>query len=386
MLVIVLDGVGVGEAPDADLYGDAGASSLANASRAIDGIELPNLAALGLGCITEMKGVEAKPIAGCGYGKMQPQSPGKDTVAGHWELMGIRLAKPFPTYPDGFPPEVIDAFSRSIGRGVLGNKPASGTVIIQELGLEHMGTGKPIVYTSADSVFQVAAHEEVVPVRELHRMCETARQLLRGDHAVGRVIARPFVGKKAGEFCRTGNRRDYPLAPDTATMMDKLVAAGKQVITIGKIDDIFGGRGITESHHTVDNRTSTAALLELLQKNFEGLLFANLIEFDMLHGHRRDPRGYLKALQEFDRHLPEISRRTRPGDLAMIVSDHGVDPTAPGTDHTREFVPLLVLGPGLKRAVDLGVRKTLSDVAATIAEDFKLEPPTFGNSFLGQLA
>lgn len=253
VVTIVLDGVGAGAAPDAELYGDAGANSLGNASRAVGGMHAPNLAALGLGCITDVEGLPRKATARCAYGRMQPQSPGKDTVAGHWELMGIRLAKPFRTYPQGFPAEVVESFSNKIGRGVLGNRTASGTEIIQELGLEHMRTGKPILYTSADSVFQVAAHEEVIPVAELHRMCQAAREMLQGDHAVGRVIARPFVGKQPGEFRRTGNRRDFPLAPDAPTMLDRLVAAGKQVISVGKIDDIFGGRGITESHHTVDN-------------------------------------------------------------------------------------------------------------------------------------
>jgi phosphopentomutase len=385
-IVIVLDGVGAGAAPDAEAYGDAGSNSLCHAARAVGGIKAPNLAAIGLGCITDIQGVPARATAGCGYGKMQPQSPGKDTVAGHWELMGIRLAKPFRTYPNGFPPEVIDAFTQGIGREVLGNKPASGTEIIQEFGAEHLRTGKPIVYTSADSVFQVAAHEEVIPVAELHRMCVVARQILRGDHAVGRVIARPFVGPRPGEFRRTGNRRDYPLAPESATVMDKLVEAGKRVVSVGKIDDIFGGRGISESHHTADNRTSTEALLEVVHKDFEGLLFANLIEFDMIHGHRRDPKGYVAALEEFDRHLPEIQRRLRAGDLAMLVADHGVDPTAPGSDHTREYVPLLVFGPDLRGPVNLGVRQCLSDVAATIAEGFGLEPPAWGTSFLRQLS
>jgi phosphopentomutase len=385
VLVVVLDGVGAGAAPDAELYGDAGANSLRNAARAGGGIKAPHLAAIGLGCITEIQGLPAQATTPCGYGKMQPRSSGKDTIAGHWELMGILLTKPLPTYPNGFPPEVIAAFTKEIGREVIGNKPASGTEIIQQLGPEHIRTGKPIVYTSADSVFQVAAHEEIIPVAELYRICQIARGLLRGDHAVGRVIARPFVGNGPGQFRRTGNRRDYPLLPESATMLDKLVAAGKRVITVGKIDDIFGGRGISESHHTVDNRSSTAAVLELLQHDFEGLLFANLIEFDMIYGHRRDPRGCVAALEEFDRNLPEIRRRMRPADLAMIVADHGVDPTAPGSDHTREYVPLLVFGPALKGAVNLGVRQTFSDVAATIAELFRLEPPTLGTSFLGEL-
>jgi phosphopentomutase len=381
VVVIVLDGVGAGAAPDADLYGDEGTNSLCNAAKTVGGLKAPNLAALGLGCITQIQGVPCLPKNPGAYGKMRPQSPGKDTVSGHWELMGICLQKPFPTYPHGFPNEIIVEFSRRIGRGILGNKPASGTEIIQELGLEHIRSGKPIVYTSADSVFQIAAHEDVIPLPELYRMCGIAREILSGDHAVGRVIARPFRGGGSEKFFRTSNRRDYPLAPQSPTMMDKLVAAGKTVITIGKIDDIFGGRGITRSRHTVDNASSTLALLESLAEDFEGLVFANLIEFDMIHGHRRDPKGYAAALEEFDKHLPEIQRRMGPGDLAMIVADHGVDPTAPGTDHTREYVPLLVFGPALKLIVDLGIRQTLSDVAATLAEVFGVEPPLFGQSF-----
>ena len=381
LVVIVLDGVGVGEAPDAALYGDVGANSLGNTAKGVGGLKIPNLAAVGLAAITEIAGVPSSPTEPCGYGKMQPRSPGKDTVSGHWELMGICLPKPFPTYPNGFSEEIIAEFSTKIGRGVIGNKPASGTEIIQELGMEHVRTGKPIVYTSADSVFQVAAHEEVIPPAELYRICGVAREILRGENAVGRVIARPFRGEGQGEFQRTANRRDYPLAPGSFTIMDRLLAAGKDVITVGKIDDIFGGRGITQSRHTTDNRSSTRALLELLDEDFDGLLFANLIEFDMIFGHRRDPKGFAAALEEFDRQLPEIQRRMGANDLAMIVADHGVDPTAPGTDHTREYVPLIVFGPKLKHTIDLGIRQTLSDVAATIAEAFGLKAPQFGQSF-----
>ena len=380
IVVIVLDGVGAGEAPDSALYGDAGANSLKNTARAVGGLRVPNLAALGLGAITEIQAVANAPTQPCLYGKMQPQSSGKDTVSGHWELMGVRLSKPFPTYPEGFPEEILAEFSARIGRGVLGNKPASGTKIIEELGPEHIRSGKPIVYTSADSVFQVAAHEEVIPLPELYRICEIAREILRGDHAVGRVIARPFRGID-GHFQRTASRRDYALAPPSPTVMDNLFNAGKTVVTIGKLDDIFGGRGITKSRHTLDNAGSTSALLETLEESFEGLLFANLIEFDMTHGHRRDPKGYAAALEEFDRHLPEIQARLGPDDLAMIVADHGVDPTAPGTDHTREYAPLLVFGPGVKRTVALGIRQSFSDVGATIADLFAVEPPSFGQSF-----
>ena len=384
-VVIVLDGVGIGEAPDAEHYGDVGANSLRNAARAVGGLKVPNLAALGLGCITELPGVASTPTQPCGYGRMQPRSPGKDTVSGHWELMGICLQNPFPTYPNGFPVEVVEKFTRRIGRGVLGNKPASGVSIIKELGLDHLRTGQPIIYTSADSVFQIAAHENVIPVAELYRICEIARAVLCGEHAVGRVIARPFLGETPGTFRRTGNRRDYPLAPGSPTLMDKLAAAGQMVISVGKIDDIFGGRGIIRSRHTVDNRSSTEAIAESLDEDFTGLLFANLIEFDMIFGHRRDPKGYAAALEEFDRQLPGLQRRMRPNDLGMIVADHGVDPTAPGTDHTREYVPLLAFGSLLKRKVDLGTRQTFSDVAATVAEAFDLEPPLSGRSFLSEL-
>lgn len=385
VVVIVLDGVGVGAAPDAAQYGDAGVNSISNAAKAVGGLNAPNLAALGLGCITPIPGLPTSVAGPSAYGKLQPQSPGKDTVSGHWELMGIRLAKAFPTYPHGFPKEIVAEFTRQIGRDVLGNKAASGTEIIQELGAEHVRTGKPILYTSADSVFQVAAHEQVIPVAELHRICRLARGILEGDHAVGRVIARPFLGTEAGGFRRTANRRDYPLAPESPTMMDRLKAAGKSVITVGKIDDIFAGQGFTRSCHTTDNKSSTAAIIELLQDDFEGLLFANLIEFDMIHGHRRDPRGYVAALEEFDRQLPAIRRRLRGEDFVIITADHGVDPTAPGSDHTREYVPLLVLGPGVKRAVNLGIRRSMSDVAATLAEVFGVEPLPVGESFLQEL-
>ncbi len=385
-VVIVLDGVGAGAAPDAAIYGDQGANSLGNAAKAVGGLNAPHLAALGLGCITPIPGLPNSAVGPCGYGRLQPQSPGKDTVSGHWELMGIRLAKAFPTYPNGFPEEILTAFTRQIGRDVLGNKAASGTQIIQELGAEHLRTGKPILYTSADSVFQVAAHEEVIPVAELHRICRLARGILKGDHAVGRVIARPFLGTATHGFRRTANRRDYPLAPESPTLMDRLKAAGKSVITIGKIDDIFAGRGFTRSCHTTDNASSTAALLTLLEEDFEGLLFANLIEFDMIYGHRRDPHGYIAALEEFDRHLPALQQRLHSDDLVMIVADHGVDSTAPGSDHTREYVPLLVFGPGVRRTVDLGIRPSLSDVAATLAEAFRLEPPPVGESFLTEVA
>jgi phosphopentomutase len=383
--VIVLDGVGAGEAPDAAAYGDVGSNSLSNTARVVGGLHLPHMAQIGFGYITPMLGVPLVSNPTGAYGKCRPQSAGKDTISGHWELMGIFLPQPFPTYPHGFPPEIIEEFTRKTGRGVLGNKPASGTVIIQELGVEHMKTGKLIVYTSADSVFQIAAHEEIVPIEELYRICGIARQMLTGEHAVGRVIARPFLGQKAGEFQRTERRRDYPLQPPGATILDKLKAAGKQVCSVGKIDDIFAHRGITRSNHTVNNHDSLLAIMDFLEDDFEGLIFANLIEFDMIFGHRNDPKGYAEALNKVDDSLPEIQSRMRDGDIVMFAADHGVDPTTPSTDHSREYIPLLVFGKQVKSDVDLNTRQSLGDVGATIAEIFSLEPPKIGESFLASI-
>jgi phosphopentomutase len=386
VVLIVLDGVGIGEAPDAKDYGDEGSNSIGNISRAVGGLNLPNMGKIGIGNVIEIQGVppESQPIGG--YGKLTPKSAGKDTISGHWELMGICLPDPFPTYPDGFPNEIIDEFIRVSGRsGVLGNKHASGTEIIQELGEEHIRTGKPIVYTSADSVFQIAAHEDIIPIEELYKLSENARKILKGKHAVGRVIARPFVGDRAGEFARTERRKDFSLIPETPTVMDKLVAAGKDVFTVGKVDDIFGNRGITKKNHTGNNKDSLLAIQELLIEDFEGLLFANLIEFDMVYGHRNDPQGYAGALEFFDQSIPHIKEKMKPSDVVIVTADHGVDPTTPSTDHSREYVPLLVFGDDVK-GVDLGTRETFSDVGATIAEIFSLEPPLLGTSFLKELS
>jgi len=383
--VIVLDGVGIGAAPDAADYGDVGSHSLANTALAVNGLDVPNMAALGLGCISAIGGVDCPPHLHGSYGKMQPLSKGKDTVTGHWEMMGIVLATPFPVYPNGFPPTIIEAFKQQTGRTVLGNTVASGTDILRELGMEHMQRGDPIVYTSADSVLQIAAHEDVIPPSELYALCEAARAILVGEHAVGRVIARPFVGDSPDTFKRTPRRRDYALLPETPTILDRLAAAGKQVYAVGKIDDIFGGQGITRSNHTVDNDSSVSAMIEFLGEDFEGLVFANLIEFDMIYGHRNDPVGYANALAAVDRRLPEIQAQLGAGDLVVITADHGVDPTTPGSNHSREYVPLLVFGPGFPGGVNLGTRQTLSDLGATIAEIFSLEPPLHGVSFLPEL-
>lgn len=385
VIVIVLDGVGAGEAPDAAAYGDVGSNSLANTARAVNGLNLPHMEKIGLGWITGIQGVPPHRAATGAYGKMQPKSAGKDTVCGHWELMGVHLPRPFPTYPNGFPQEVVAEFERRTGCQILGNRPASGTQIIQELGQEHLRTGKPIVYTSADSVFQIAAHEEVIPIQELYRMCVLAREILIGEHAVGRVIARPFIGEHPGDFRRTERRKDYPLQPPSATVMDRLVASGREVYAVGKIDDIFARRGITQSNHTPDNEASTLAMLEYLKEDFSGLLFVNLIEFDMIFGHRNDPQGYAAALERFDAYLPEVIRSMRATDLAIITADHGVDPTTPGSDHSREFVPVLIFGSQVRPNTNLGLRQSLGDVAATISEIFSLEPPSIGKSFLREV-
>jgi phosphopentomutase len=385
VVVIVLDGVGAGAAPDADVYGDLGSNSLGNTATAIGGLHLPNFEKFGLGYITPIQGVEPIPAPGGAFGKLQPKSSGKDTISGHWELMGIYLPKPFPTYPDGFPQDVLDEFKKRTGYDVLGNIAASGTEIIQTYGLEHIRTGKPILYTSADSVFQIAAHEEVIPIEKLYRLCEISREMLTGKHAVGRVIARPFLGTKPGEFKRTENRRDYPLLPPGRTILQKLVDAGKEVYSVGKIDDIFAHTGITKSYHSENNKDALASLFEILPMTFEGMVFVNLIEFDMIYGHRNDPVGYAGALQKVDAVIPRLRELMHPSDLIIFTADHGVDPTTPGTDHTREFVPLIVFGESVKSGINLGVRKTFGDVAATIAEIFSLPAPEIGISFLGEI-
>lgn len=385
IIVIVLDGVGAGEAPDAADYGDVGSNSLSNTDQAVGGLNLPNMGEIGLGYVTPMSGVPPAINPGGAFGRMRPISAGKDTISGHWEMMGVILRKPLPTYPHGFPIELIKDFERRIGRGTLGNKPMSGTEIIKELGMAHIRTGKPIVYTSADSVFQIAAHEDVIPIAEQYRLCLIAREMLNGEHGVGRVIARPFIGTSPTNFKRTENRRDYPLQPPGKTMLVKAVEAGLEVCSVGKIDDIFAHSGITRSNHNENNADSLKGTLDFLENRFNGLIFTNLIEFDMLYGHRNDPIGYANALKLVDDAVPDIRSRMREGDIAMFVSDHGVDPTTPSTDHSREFAPLLVFGEPVRKGVNLGIRGTFSDVAATIAEAFHLDPPEIGKSFLSQI-
>ncbi len=389
MIIIVLDGVGAGEAPDAADYGDVGSNSLANTAAALGGLELPNMGALGLGYITPMQGVPPAPNPQGDFGKLTPRSAGKDTISGHWELMGVRLDKPFPTYPNGFPPEVIAEFTRRVGRDILGNKPASGTEIIKELGEEHMRTGKPIVYTSGDSVFQIAAHEEIIPIDQQYWMCLQAREMLQGKHNVGRVIARPFIGSSPADFKRTEHRRDYPLLPPVQTILEKTVAAGLEVVSVGKIDDIFAHRGITRKNHTLDNVEGLKTTIKLIDEDFRGMIFVNLIEFDMIYGHRNDAPGYAQALQRVDEYVPALRQHMQRGDIAMFVADHGVDPTTESTDHSREYAPLLVFGASgdsiLRPGVALGTRDSFTDVGATIAEAFSLEPPLYGTSFLNEI-
>lgn len=358
-VVVVLDSLGVGELPDAAQFGDAGCHTLLHILARMPDLALPNLRSLGL---LRLLGAQDAVLPQAGWGKMAERSRGKDTTTGHWELSGLVLDKPFPTFPHGFPDAFLERFSQAVGRPCIGNCTASGTEIIQRLGDEAVRRGALIVYTSADSVFQVAAHEEVVPLSELYAICQTARGMLTGDLAVGRVIARPFVGGQ-GKYVRTANRRDFSLEPAGRTMLDALQAAGRDVLAVGKISDIFAGRGITESFPTHGNEEGERALLDLLERDFSGLLFVNLVDFDMLYGHRRDAEGYGRALEHFDRTLGEALRRLRPGDLLAVTGDHGCDPTFRGTDHTREYVPLLLHGGATG---DLGVRTSFSDLAATV--------------------
>ncbi len=378
----MLDSVGIGAMPDAASFGDpAGADTLGNIAR-LRGLKLPHLARLGLGNIKPLAGIPAADSPAGAFGRCTLASPGKDTTTGHWEMVGIHLLKPFPLYPNGFPADIMGEFESRIGRGTLGNKAASGTEIIQELGEEHMRTGSPIVYTSADSVFQIAAHEEVIPIPELYRICEIAREILRGPAEVGRVIARPFVGAP-GKFTRTANRHDYAVPPPAGMLLDRLAEGGVFVHSVGKIFDVFLGRGIRTSAKTKNNADGTAKTLSAMDEVESGLLFVNLVDFDQQYGHRNDIEGYGAALEEFDRWLPEFGAALGPGDLAILTADHGCDPCVPGTDHTREYVPLLAFGPGVKPA-NLGLRGTLSDIGQTVAANFGTAIAE-GTSFLPQL-
>lgn len=380
MILIVLDSVGIGAMPDAGEYHDQGADTLGHIAEKISDFNLPNLEKMGLGKIKNIKGLKSDITASGAYGKLSELSPGKDTTTGHWEIAGIILDKPFPTYPDGFPEEIINKFIEKTGKGILGNKSASGTEIIEELGEEHLKTGKVIVYTSADSVFQIAAHEEIISPDELYEICRKARKILCGKHAVGRVIARPFIGEP-GNFKRTERREDFSLKPVSDTMLDNIKAAGYSVMGVGKTIDIFAGKGLTESNHTVNNMESVDAILSFMKQNKPGLLFANLVEFDMLYGHRRDVKGYAQALIDFDQRIPEIIAEMNKDDVLMITADHGCDPTYQGTDHTREYIPLLIYGEKIKSNVNIKIRKTFSDIGATITDLLKVKYTGQGNSF-----
>jgi phosphopentomutase len=383
--VIVLDSVGIGELPDAAEFGDTGSHTLGHIIERKQDIELPHLAELGLGNIAPLGKVKPVDHPKAYYGKMAEVSVGKDTMTGHWELMGLKINTPFNTYPDGFPPELISAFEEETGRKVLANKPASGTEILVEFGEEQMKTGAWIVYTSGDSVFQIAAHEDVIPLDELYRACEIARRLTMDPRfSVGRVIARPYVGQP-GAFTRTPNRHDYAVKPPEPTVLIALKEAGYEVRSVGKINDIFTGEGITSSKSTKSNDDGVEKTMEDLDQSFEGLIFTNLVDFDSLYGHRRDPEGYGRALEAFDRQLPEIMRRIGDEDLLVITADHGNDPIHAGTDHTREYVPVLMYSPSLKHPDTIGVRATYADLAATIADNFEVTAPYHGTSFLSQL-
>ena len=386
VILIVLDSCGCGEMPDAAAYGDAGANTLGNLSAHVGGMTLPHLQAAGLGHLTTILGVPPVAAPRAAFGRMLEASAGKDTTTGHWEMAGLRVETPFPVFPNGFPAEMMDAFAKEIGRGVLGNKPASGTTILDELGPEHMKTGAVIVYTSGDSVFQVAAHEEVVPLAELYRICEIARRYCDAL-PLARVIARPFVGQP-GAFKRTYNRRDFSMPPPEATVLDAIAAAGLPVVGVGKIWDIFAGQGVTENVHSEGNKDGLERTLEAMDRTPKGLVFLNLVDFDMLYGHRRDPAGYYQALQEFDAFLPKLTAKLGPRDLLLLTADHGNDPTFRGTDHTREYVPILAIGGSSMHSAgrDLGTRLGFYDIGQTLADGFGLSPRSRGLSLLPALA
>lgn len=381
VVLIILDSVGIGEMPDAHEYGDEGSNTLGNIAKIRGGLNLPNLQKLGLGNIAPVQGVEPLAHPQGSFGKMAEKSPGKDTTTGHWEIAGIVLEKPFPTFPHGFPEDFLRGFEGRIGRKIMGNEVASGTEIIQRLGQDHVKTGKPIVYTSADSVFQIAAHEEVIPLPELYRICEIAREMLEGDLRVGRVIARPFLGSE-GNFYRTTNRHDYAVEPPYNTLLDEIKGKGLEVMAVGKIKDIYAGRGITDHLPSKGNDDGVNNTLEFIKRKKPGLIMCNLVDFDMLYGHRNDVENYAKALEEFDQRLPDIQALLEEEDILILTADHGCDPTTSSTDHSREYVPLLIYGKKVAQGVNLGVKPSFSDLGATIADYLGTEPLVNGESFL----
>jgi phosphopentomutase len=381
--LLVLDSVGIGELPDARAYGDEGSDTLGNICRRVD-VRLPALAALGLGCIAPLRGVPPAAAPRAAYGKLAERSAGKDSVTGHWELAGLVLDRPFPTFPHGFPVDLIAEFERRIGRPTIGNEVASGTEIIARLGPEHVRTGAPIVYTSADSVFQIAAHEDVIPIAELYRFCEIAYEMTVEDLGLGRVIARPFVGTP-GHYVRTGNRHDFAMVPRGDTLLDRLVGGGHAVHAVGKIKDLFAGRGVTSSVHTATDTEVMDAVTRAVDEVPSGLVFANLVDFDAQYGHRNDTEGYARNLERFDARLAALLPLLGPADLLVITADHGNDPTTPSTDHSREHVPVLCCGAGIRPGAPIGTRSTFADLGQTLAAFFGLAPLPFGTSFLQEI-
>lgn len=384
VILIVLDSVGVGEMPDACEYGDEGSNTLGNIAARCGGLKLPHLGSLGLGKIDGIDYIPIPRAVSGSYGRMREVSKGKDTITGHWEIAGLQLEFPFPTYPQGFSGEILERFQNLTGRGILGNCVASGTEIIKQYGKEHMESGKLIVYTSADSVFQIAAHEDIVPLEELYRICRIAREMLQDENMVGRVIARPFTGQP-GDFSRTSNRRDFSAQPTSDTILDKVREKGLEVIAVGKIEDIFSGKGITQAEHTKSNMHGVDVTLKYMREDNKGIIFTNLVDFDMVYGHRNNPEGYKQALEDFDARLPEILSAMKEEDLLIITADHGCDPTTPSTDHSREYVPVLVYGKNIKADVNLGTRETFADLASTLSEVFETDRVFPGESFYSLL-
>lgn len=383
-ILLILDSAGIGELPDADRYGDVGSNTIANIAKAIGGLKMPNMEGLGLGNIHPIQGVDKSQTPAGAWGKAAEASVGKDTVTGHWEIAGCILKNPLNTYPNGFPREIIGEFERRIGRPTIGNTVASGTEIIAQLGEEHMKTGYPIIYTSADSVFQIAAHEGIIPIEEQYLMCQIARDMLVGEWTVGRVIARPFVGDSSQTFKRTSNRHDYSLDPFCKTILEYIAEAGLSVSGVGKIKDIFNGKGVTRSVRITDNMDGIDKTLEAMKLDEGGLLFINLVDFDMLFGHRNDPQGYGRALEDVDKRLGEVFLAMGDEDMLIITADHGCDPTTVSTDHSREYIPILVYGKGIK-PVDIGIRDTFADIGKTILDYLSVDNEMDGNSFLQRM-
>ena len=378
---MVIDSVGIGELPDSEKFGDKNVNTLGNIVKEYSDIKIPNMRKLGIGNIDEADFIESEKSPIGAFGKCAELSQGKDTTTGHWEMTGVLVETPFKTFENGFPKEIIDEFESRTGRKVVGNKPASGTAILDEFGEHQIKTGDVIVYTSADSVFQIAANEEIIPLEELYKMCEIAREIMMGDNAVARVIARPFIGKKAGEFTRTSNRRDYSLNPFEPTVLDNIKESNLDVIGVGKIEDIFNGQGITEAIHTKDNMHGVDETINYIKKDNDGLIFTNLVDFDSKFGHRSNVEGYKEALEEFDARIPEIMDAMKDDDILIINADHGNDPTYKGTDHTREYIPVLVYGKNIKENVNLGIRESFADIGATVADLLNVKMPKHGISF-----